>query len=228
MTPTDLTGRRYGRLLVLGLDPEPYISPAGKRTRRWRCRCDCGREIAVRQNALTATHGGTRSCGCQRRDTTRSMARDLTGARIGRLLVVRPTDLAEPESNGITLGWVCKCDCGREIIRSTKQLLSVRSCGCLLRDAGRETVARDVGQYGGTTISAIRPGRPANRNSRSGVKGVYWSEREQRWIAKITVRGKTITVGRYRSIDDAAAARREAEEQYFAPLIAAYEAAHGR
>ena len=54
--PKDLTGQRFGRLTVLRLCEEPYISPSGKKTRRWICRCDCGREISVLQNALTGKH----------------------------------------------------------------------------------------------------------------------------------------------------------------------------
>ena len=62
-----------------------------------------------------------------------------------------------------------------------------------------------------------------NKNNKSGVKGVYWSEREQRWIAKITVKRKSITIGRFRTLEDAAKAREEAEEKYFAPLIEEYK-----
>lgn len=31
MKKTDLTGRRFGRLVVLREDPTPYISPGGKK-----------------------------------------------------------------------------------------------------------------------------------------------------------------------------------------------------
>lgn len=55
----DLTGRKYGRLTVLGY--------AGKRGRMimWSCRCDCGRTGVYAGNNLV--HGFTRSCGCLRR-----------------------------------------------------------------------------------------------------------------------------------------------------------------
>lgn len=66
-----LTGRRFGRLTVLGESPEPYCAPSGKVTPRWDCLCDCGKRVAVRQNALLARSGGTRSCGCARSDAMR-------------------------------------------------------------------------------------------------------------------------------------------------------------
>ena len=53
----DLTGKRFGKLTVMGLD---HVS----RTRGsfWLCQCDCGTEIVVRRDSLTT--GNTMSCGC--------------------------------------------------------------------------------------------------------------------------------------------------------------------
>ena len=51
----DLTGQRFGKLLVLG--PAANI---GTRT-AWRCRCDCGRETVVRAGNLTS--GKVACCG---------------------------------------------------------------------------------------------------------------------------------------------------------------------
>lgn len=220
----DLTGQRFGRLTVLGLDPEPYRSPSGKPTRRWRCRCDCGREITVLQNALTGKTG-TRSCGCARAEQTRAGAVDMTGQRFGRLTVVGPAELPKVQANGQRLGWRCRCDCGKEIVLSRKDLVSgkVLSCGCLLREASTSRLPEAVGQVDGTTLSAIRPERGANRNSKSGVKGVYWSDREGCWIAKITFRRRSITIGRFSDITRAIEARKAAEEAIFAPILAEYD-----
>lgn len=218
--PKDLTGQRFGRLTVLCLDPAPYVSPSGKPTRRWRCRCDCGKEIVVLQNALTGKNG-TRSCGCSRAEKSRAQAIDMTGKRFGRLTVIGPAELDSTLANGQRLAWRCRCDCGTEVIETRKNLLSgkVLSCGCLLSEASAKRLPDAVGQVGGTTLSAIRPDRPANKNSKSGVKGVYWSERERRWIAKITFRRKSITIGRFSLLSEAEKARRQAEEELFGPAL---------
>lgn len=53
----DLTGQRFGRLLVLqqaGMD--------GNRAMSWRVRCDCGTEFVTRGKALR--YGSPKSCGC--------------------------------------------------------------------------------------------------------------------------------------------------------------------
>ena len=61
----DLTGRRFGRLTVIGID---HKQQSGKRERYyWRCRCDCGNEHVVRTDDLTS--GGVQSCGCLHKET---------------------------------------------------------------------------------------------------------------------------------------------------------------
>ncbi len=222
----DLTGRRFGKLTVTGLNPAPYISPGGKPTRRWDCVCDCGTHVTVLQNQLTTKRNPTQSCGCSRLlanllTNKSGHFEDLTGRRFGRLTVLESALLEKPEANGNKTGWRCRCDCGKEIIIPRRALISskTQSCGCLIGEKARERVAHDVKQFDGTTVTAIRPERPANSNSKSGVKGVYWSNREQCWVAKITFRRKGITIGRFSTLEAAKAARKQAEEKYFAPVI---------
>lgn len=53
----DLTGQRFGRLVVLErAEDDKNKNP------RWRCRCDCGNETVVLGHHLRT--GNTRSCGC--------------------------------------------------------------------------------------------------------------------------------------------------------------------
>lgn len=58
----DLTGRRFGKLLV--------INRSGERHRGytvWECHCDCGQRTFVPEHRLIS--GNTRSCGCLQRET---------------------------------------------------------------------------------------------------------------------------------------------------------------
>lgn len=57
----DITGQRFSRLIAL--------EPVGRTERGlviWRCRCDCGLEIATNVNYLT--RGRKCSCGCLKRE----------------------------------------------------------------------------------------------------------------------------------------------------------------
>lgn len=217
----DLAGKKFGRLTVLRRDPEPYRSPSGKPTPRWRCRCDCGKEIIVLQNTLTDRRRHDQSCGCARTEATRRHAKDMTGQRFGRLTVVGAVELDKPQPNGTKLGWLCRCDCGKEVIATRKNLLSGKklSCGCLLAESATARVDDAVGHVEGTTLSAIRPERRPNKNNKSGVKGVHWSKADGCWIAKIGVKGRTVYIGRFSSLEEAARARRDAEEKYFRPIL---------
>lgn len=57
---TDITGQRFGRLIALR--PTNNI---GNKT-AWICQCDCGNTVDVRTTHLKS--GGTRSCGCIRKE----------------------------------------------------------------------------------------------------------------------------------------------------------------
>ena len=52
----DLTGKKFGRLLVLGL------SHSHDGNLYWSCRCECGKQSVVA--ALSLKSGRTKSCGC--------------------------------------------------------------------------------------------------------------------------------------------------------------------
>lgn len=54
----DLSGRRFGRLVVIRYEPRP----GGKR--HWVCKCDCGNKVVVESFNLRA--GRQKSCGCYR------------------------------------------------------------------------------------------------------------------------------------------------------------------
>lgn len=49
----------------------------------------------------------------------------------------------------------------------------------------------------------------------SGVTGVCWNKRNQKWHAQIGVNLKTIHLGYFNDFNDAVKARKEAEEKYF-------------
>ena len=57
--------------------------------------------------------------------------------------------------------------------------------------------------------------RVAPSNSTSGIKGVSWRKRNQKWRAYITVNHKRIELGEYENKEDAITARQKAEEKYF-------------
>lgn len=224
----DLIGQRFGRLTVLYKSDDPYITKEGYKIPRWVCRCDCGNTTVVLQSSLTKTKNGTRSCGCIQKTKTRERAVDMTGQRFGRLTVVCPEDLDINSSNKKRAGWRCRCDCGKEIVVPRRKLIEgLQSCGCLSSDVAREKVKRmnETDCFSDTSFNAINPTRKMNRNNTSGVRGVFWSNGKQRWVAIICVCKKRIYLGQFKDFDEAVKARKRGEEEYFAPLIEEYNSA---
>ena len=130
----DLTGKRFGRLVVLKRSGQR----APNNQLMWECRCDCGNIVVKRGDALRS--GQTLSCGClaheahlkagvnlQRHRVSKVI--DLTGQRFGRLTVIE----RGPNSPHGSARWYCKCDCGKETLTTTAKLRNgtTRSCGCL-------------------------------------------------------------------------------------------------
>ena len=60
----DLTGQRFGRLLVLRKSDEDIQKKST--LIMWHCICDCGNEVDVRSQDLRS--GKTQSCGCLHKD----------------------------------------------------------------------------------------------------------------------------------------------------------------
>lgn len=92
----------------------------------WRCRCDCGGEILLDTRCLQ--RGSVTDCGCITKVKPGQL--DLTGRRFGLLFCMEPT---ERRSKSGSVLWRCRCDCGKECLAVSGQLLSggKQSCGCL-------------------------------------------------------------------------------------------------
>lgn len=65
MTGIDITGQRFGRLVAVELIPKEERTWSNKE-RAWRCKCNCGNEVIVRQRSLRGARM-TQSCGCVRK-----------------------------------------------------------------------------------------------------------------------------------------------------------------
>ncbi len=145
---------------------------------------------------------------------------DLAGQRFGKLTVLAPAD-----NIGTRTAWRCRCDCGRDIVVSTRDLRRSRrtSCGC-----DRPIVDPSPGGYGrasltyvdGTCVELIRAGT-VRRNNTSGVPGVDWMEKKRRWRASICFKGRRRYLGSFENLEDAVRARKRAEKELFDPFLAA-------
>ena len=136
---------------------------------------------------------------------------DLTGQRFGRLTAVEPA-----ENIGSMTAWRCRCDCGRETVVTTGRLRNgqTTSCGC-----------KPKGTFvDGTCVELLRS-KTIRRNNTSGVTGVEWVPAVGKWKAVIFFKGKRHYLGCYEAFEDAVRARKEAEEEYFEPVLREFDGA---
>lgn len=142
---------------------------------------------------------------------------DLTTKRFGRLKV---TEKIKHE-------WKCRCDCGKEIVVSTNDLITGwrRSCGCWIKGTlkKKEWEILESVNVEGTRLSAISNNVALSKRNKSGVRGVSWDSARNKWFVSIGYKGKNIKLGRFDNLEDAIKVRKEAEEKYYKPLLEKYK-----
>lgn len=74
----DLTGQRFGRLVVINRAPD-YCLPSNQTVKRWECQCDCGQRTIVAQHSLLC--GDTVSCGCYAEERRLCLAQQRIGLK---------------------------------------------------------------------------------------------------------------------------------------------------
>lgn len=151
----DLTGTRFGNLTVLARSDR-----AGKNDRgaKWKCICDCGKEIVTRSQTLRKCD--VTSCGCKQRQalSERSLI-DLSGKQFGKLTVLSRFGSLNPPK------WKCVCDCGTScvVLGAKLRTLHTQSCGCLKRQATSERRLIDLtGKKAGCWTVKSRQGTNKN------------------------------------------------------------------
>lgn len=199
----DLTGKKFNMLTV--------VKELGGN--KLLCRCDCGNEKVINKDNVKS--GKVLSCGCLLRQKGRQrldLQKNTVGQRFGNLVVL------EELGAGRVL---CQCDCGKSKNINKGHLLNgdITSCGCAQKS--RPAKAKEPFLVNNTYIATIRSGKPS-KSSTSGIKGVYWSKSKNKWRAGIRCQGVNYELGYFDNLNEAAEARRKAEEKYFKPLLDEY------
>ncbi|CDN42067.1 hypothetical protein BN871_AT_00690 [Paenibacillus sp. P22] len=211
----DLTGEKHGRLTVI------KEAPRSGYTRRWECMCDCGNPNAVIVTQPNLRNGHTLSCGCfQREMASESNGVELTGRRFGRWTVLKRAG----KSNNRKIMWLCQCVCGEERPVLSNRLLSGEStsCGCSRTDsiAHARKVLREQFTVNGVPLPKLE--QKVRSDNKSGLKGISLrktSDGQKRYMVRITVKGKHVHLGTYKTVDLARKARKVGEQLYHYPYL---------
>lgn len=137
---------------------------------------------------------------------------DYTGRIYGRLTVLRQ----DPNRKNSV---ICRCSCGNEISVIKANLVSgaTRSCGCLRRET--TGCARNKKNTEFATNFNVLSRKAPSRNNTTGVTGVSFNARRGMYIAYLDLHKRRKNLGYFPTVETAAAARRQAEEEYLVPLF---------
>lgn len=206
----DLTGKRFGKLIVLCKSENQR-----RRATMWRCQCDCGNICEKPTGELNS--GFATSCGCSWRQPAVQEAQ-----KYGRLTAIRATE----QRRGKSVVWECLCDCGNTVLARATLLASghTTSCGCVKRELDEQKDFRKILTYTDDTCIEFAKGigKPrSNTSSDTGVRGVIL--KDGKYQAQIKFRKKRYYLGRFTRLEDAVEARRRAEmrvEEYVEEYLA--------
>lgn len=148
----DLTGMVFGYWTVIKLTDIRKNSSLG-----WLCHCVCGVERVV--SGIGLRQGKSKSCGCKAKNHFISEL----GNTYGRLTVL--VQAGHKYGNPL---WLCRCECGKEIVARGVSLRfgKIKSCGCS-RLGKPQKRGPDSPHWGGGRklradgyISIYKPGHP--------------------------------------------------------------------
>lgn len=166
-----------------------------------------------------------KSCGCLNYKTF-FKAQNIKGERFGNLTVLEPTNRRD-KNNG-SVAWRCVCDCGnlKETTEAELKRGAVRSCGCIAqkfsRENGKKVLTEQAKKVCVENTRLDNLTAVTAKNNTSGYKGVTWDGSRGKWRAQIVFKGKAYHLGRYNTIEQAAAARKQAEAELYKPILEKY------
>ena len=145
---------------------------------------------------------------------------DLTNRRFGKLTALEKVDVT---SHGVAI-WLCLCECGNTIDTRSSSLLSghTKSCGCLQKDhASKLGVQKGKGNLSKDIIDGanVRSLKRTTAKGRSGVKGVVWNTKANKWVAELGFKKKSYYLGAYETIEEATQAREKAYNEIVVPFL---------
>ena len=222
----DLTGMKFNRLLVLYKAADSVSKNGAKRT-VWHCLCDCGKETDVKAHRLKSGH--TKSCGClalelilAQKYNKKYNTYDLSGEYgIGYTSKGEEFYFDLEDYDKIKdICWHKKQSYKKfymtspDGIKMHRLIMDVSDRNIKIDHINHNTCDNRKCNLRPTTNQENSFNHAVHSNNTSGFSGVCYCK-DGRYRSYIYVNGKRIDLGSYKEKEDAIAARKAAEEEYF-------------
>lgn len=223
----DLTGKRFGRLVVIKR-AEDYMAPNNLKIAQWLCKCDCGGEIIVRGASLTRTKNATKSCGCIQKEVVSKQRKKYNTYDLSGEYGIGYTSKGEEFYFDIEdydkikdYCWFIDND-GYVIAHDSKANHSTKGMHRILFPNSKY-VDHIKHKNNDNRKSQLRPctnqqnnmNKGLQKNNTSSVAGVYFDKRRNKWCSQMHLNGEHIHLGYFDIFEDAVKVRKKAEEKYF-------------
>lgn len=146
----------------------------------------------------------------------KKLINDISGRTFGYCKVIKRVDNKTRGDRGRVV-YECEClACGKSYQQYQDLIVLGYACGCISKNRDLPEVLKND-FTNDTQLSKIKS--VPTKSNKSGVVGVNWDKSRSKWQASIRYQGKKYNIGRYDSFDDAVAARKLAETEFFEPLL---------
>ena len=214
-------GEQHGSIFV---DKEYQKGENGKKYKHYDCHCvNCGKNFCMSGGSIMQM-AKIGCSNCNKNNTRASLRAKYVGQKFGSIEV---TDVMEPKKihGRYQLLVEGKCLlCGEKVeypLNRLKQQPPFSCDKCAKSNwLSKGAEANKKLHVNGTNLAAIasRKNGSVNKNNSSGVNGVCRGK-SGKWRAYIVLRGRQYYLGNFSELDDAIAARKNAEKKFFDPEI---------
>lgn len=237
----DIVGKSFDRLLVL--EYLGYFAKDGTKSKRhyYKCQCTCCKNTVLVVDRYKLLSGHTTSCGCKAIESVKKRNRENNPSKY----IVKQINKSYIDDVGVghikmsntASEMLCDIESMEELLKyywnerrgyarsseGKKKVYAHR----IVMGVGDFEVNKQVDHINGNTLDnrkqnlRVVTSRQNGLNSSirsdntSGVTGVCWDKRRQKWLVRVHENGKEIILGYFDDFDNAVTARKDGEEKYY-------------
>lgn len=238
----NLIGVKFGKLIVVE-DLGRFIKEGTKSKRHYyKCRCTCDKQTVLIIDKYKLLSGHTTSCGCRQSEVVRKRNKEDNPSKyIIKSINENYVDnlgVGHIKMSNTNNEMLCDAEYIDELLKyywyecegyakssngKNKKVYAHR----IVMDAGDYDFNNPVDHINGNTLDNRRQNlrivtvrqnvlnTSIRKDNTSGVTGVCWDKRKQKWLVRIYDNGKEINLGYFNDFENAVQVRKEAEEKYY-------------